>query len=101
MAGMIGHGDLFVLRDPAGIRPAFYYADEEVVVVTSERPQIKTAFDIPINKIKEVNPGHALIVKKDGSIFHEKTVHKSVTFLIHFFIDLFIDLGTQMPPPNL
>ena len=72
MAGMIGHGDLFVLRDPAGIRPAFYYQDDEVVVITSERPQIKTAFDIPINKIKEIDPGHALIVKKDGSILHDK-----------------------------
>ena len=72
MAGMIGHGDLFVLRDPAGIRPAFYYQDDEVVVITSERPQIKTAFDIPIDKIKEIDPGHALIVKKDGSILHDK-----------------------------
>lgn len=67
MAGMLGHGDAFVLRDPNGIRPAFWYADEEVVVVTSERPQIQTAFNVPIDSINELKPGHALIIKKDGS----------------------------------
>lgn len=68
MAGMVGHGDAFVLRDPSGIRPAFYYEDEEVVVVTSERPAIQTAFNVPVDSIKEVEPGQALIIKKDGSI---------------------------------
>ncbi|MAY83139.1 MAG: amidophosphoribosyltransferase [Flavobacteriales bacterium] len=68
MAGMMGHGDAFVLRDPSGIRPAFYYYDDEVVVVTSERPAIQTAFNVPIEEIKEVDPGHAIIVKKDGSV---------------------------------
>lgn len=68
MAGMMGHGDAFVLRDPSGIRPAFYYYDDEVVVVTSERPAIQTAFNVPIEEIKEVDPGHALIVKKDGRV---------------------------------
>lgn len=68
MAGMIGHGDAFVLRDPSGIRPAFYYEDEEIVVVTSERPAIQTAFNVPVDSIKEIDPGHALIVKKDASI---------------------------------
>ncbi len=72
MAGMLGHGDLFVLRDPAGIRPAFYYQDDEIVVVTSERPQIQTALDVPIENIHEISPGHALIVKKDGTILHDK-----------------------------
>lgn len=68
MAGMMGHGDAFVLRDPSGIRPAFYYEDEEVVVVTSERPAIQTAFNVPIEKIKEIEPGHAVIVKRDASL---------------------------------
>lgn len=68
MAGLLGHGDAFVLRDPSGIRPAFYYQDDEVVVVTSERPVIQTAFDVPIETIKEIEPGHALIIKKDGDI---------------------------------
>lgn len=66
MAGMLGHGDAFVLRDPNGIRPAFWYADEEVVVVTSERPQIQTAFNVPIDQIKELTPGCALVIKKNG-----------------------------------
>lgn len=67
MAGLFGHGDAFVLRDPNGIRPAFYYADDEVVVVTSERPVIQTAFKVPIETIKEISPGHALVIKKDGT----------------------------------
>ena len=71
MAGMLGHGDLFVLRDPAGIRPAFYYEDDEIVAVASERPQIKTALDVPLESINEVKPGHALMVKKDGNIISE------------------------------
>ena len=71
MAGMLGHGDLFVLRDPAGIRPAFYYEDEEIVAVASERPQIKTALNVPLEAIREVEPGHALMVRKDGSITSE------------------------------
>lgn len=66
MAGLFGHGDAFVLRDPNGIRPAFYYEDDEIVVVTSERPVIQTAFNVPIEEIKEVEPGHALIIKKNG-----------------------------------
>jgi len=68
MAGLLGHGDAFVLRDPSGIRPAFYYQDDEVVVVTSERPVIQTAFNVPIDSIKEIEPGHALIIKKDGEV---------------------------------
>ncbi len=67
ITGMIGHGDSFIMRDPCGIRPAFYYWDEEVIVAASERPTIQTAFNIPINNIKELKPGHALIIKKDGS----------------------------------
>lgn len=68
MAGLIGHGDAFVMRDPRGIRPAFYYEDEEIVVVCSERPTIQTALDVSINDVKEVAPGHALIIKRDGSL---------------------------------
>ena len=68
MAGLIGHGDAFVLRDPSGIRPAFYYHDDEVVVVASERPAIQTVFDVPFGQVKELKRGHALIVKKKGAI---------------------------------
>nr|WP_294857997.1 amidophosphoribosyltransferase [uncultured Fluviicola sp.] len=68
MAGLFGHGDAFVLRDPNGIRPAFYYEDEEVCVVASERPVIQTAFNLKYNEIKELTPGHALIIKKNGSV---------------------------------
>ncbi len=84
ICGMIGHGDAFVMRDPAGIRPAFYYEDEEVVVVTSERPAIQTAFNIPIDEIKEVEPGHALIIKKNGHVsmqmFKEPVEKKACSF---------------------
>ena len=66
MAGMIGHGDAFILRDPNGIRPAYWYQDDEVIVAASERPVIQTAFNVPLESIKEVDPGHALIVKMNG-----------------------------------
>lgn len=66
MAGLIGHGDSFVLRDPAGIRPAFYYQDDEIVVVASERPVIQTVFNVDIDKVQELERGHALIVKRSG-----------------------------------
>jgi len=67
MAGMLGHGDAFVLRDPSGIRPAYYYKDDEIVAVASERPAIQTVFNVPFEKVKEISPGHAIIIKKDGS----------------------------------
>ena len=72
MAGMIGNGDGFVLRDPNGIRPAFYYQDDEVVVVASERPVIQTAFNVKVETVKEIDPGHALIIKKDGTVSMDK-----------------------------
>lgn len=72
MAGMIGHGDLFVLRDPAGIRPAFYYQDDEIVAIASERPQLQSALNVPIESVKEVKPGHALVVKRSGEVLHEQ-----------------------------
>ncbi len=68
MCGLVGHGDAFVMRDPNGIRPAFWYEDDEVVVVTSERPVIQTAFNVPTDQVREIEPGHALIIKRDGSV---------------------------------
>ena len=66
MAGLLGHGDSFVLRDPVGIRPVYFYSDEELVVVASERPVIQTVFNIPFEKIEELEPGNAIITKKSG-----------------------------------
>ena len=68
IGGMLGHGDAFVIRDPAGIRPAFYYMDDEVVVIASERPVIQTVFNTNFEEIKEINPGDCLVVKKSGQI---------------------------------
>ncbi|MFD0799161.1 amidophosphoribosyltransferase [Maribacter chungangensis] len=66
MAGLLGHGDAFVLRDPAGIRPAYYYKDDEIVVIASERPAIQTVFNVAYEKVKELDPGHAIIIEKNG-----------------------------------
>lgn len=71
ISGIVGNGDAFVLRDPSGIRPAYYYADDEIVVAASERPAIQTAFNIQFKNVKEIQPGHALIVKKDGTVTQE------------------------------
>lgn len=71
IAGMIGHGDVFVTRDPWGIRPAFYYYDDEIVVAASERPVIQTVMNIRYCQVSELEPGHALIVKKNGTITNE------------------------------
>lgn len=68
IAGLVGHGDAFVTRDPNGIRPAFYYKDEDIVVAASERSVIQTAFDVDIESVQEVKPGHALIIKKNGEV---------------------------------
>ncbi|APX98837.1 amidophosphoribosyltransferase [Lacinutrix venerupis] len=68
MAGLMGHGDSFVLRDPAGIRPAYYYKDDEIVVVASERPVIQTVFNVEFDDVKELEPGHAIITKKSGEV---------------------------------
>lgn len=68
MSGLIGHGDAFIMRDPSGIRPAFYYQDEEIVVAASERPAIQTAFNVHISKVKELKRGHALIIRRDGRV---------------------------------
>jgi len=84
IAGLIGHGDAFVLRDPNGIRPAFWYNDDEVLVVASERPVIQTAFNVKVERIKEIKPGNAVIVKKNGNIemqeISNSRIRKSCSF---------------------
>lgn len=72
MAGLVGHGDAFVLRDPSGIRPTYWYEDDEICVVASERPVIQTAFRLKVNQIQELKPGHALIIKKNGAVSEVK-----------------------------
>ena len=76
VAGLLGHGDSFVLRDPIGIRPAYYYSDEEIVVVASERPVIQTVFNVSYEKIIELEPGHALITKKGGETMIKQILEK-------------------------
>ncbi len=71
IAGMFGHGDAFVFRDPSGIRPAFYYQDDEVVIAASERPVIQTALNVNYTQVKEVEPGHALVIRRDGKVSME------------------------------
>ena len=72
IAGLIGHGDAFVMRDPWGIRPAFYYHDEEVVVVASERPVIQTVMNVSSSAVSEIKPGHSIIIKKKGDLLIKK-----------------------------
>lgn len=84
MAGLLGHGDAFVFRDPAGIRPAYFYQDDEIVVVASERPVIQTVFNVPFDKVREIDPGSALIIKKNGAVSMKEiltpTVKKACSF---------------------
>jgi len=84
MAGLLGHGDAFVFRDPAGIRPAYFYEDDEIVVVASERPVIQTVFNVPFEKVEELLPGNALIIKKNGTVSQQEiitpTVKKACSF---------------------
>ncbi|MGB5357469.1 MAG: amidophosphoribosyltransferase [Eudoraea sp.] len=84
MAGLFGHGDAFVLRDPAGIRPAYYFRNDEVVVVASERPAIQTVFNVSFDDIHEIDPGKALIIKKNGRVSEtqilEATERKACSF---------------------
>jgi len=94
MAGLLGHGDAFVLRDPSGIRPAFYYQDDEVVVVTSERPVIQTAFNVPIDTIKEITPGHALIIRKNGEVA-EKMVREPLPKTACSFERIYFSRGSD------
>ena len=74
MAGILGHGDAFVFRDPNGIRPAYWYEDDEIAVATSERPVIQTVFNVPLEDIKEVSPGSTLIIKKNGEVFEKQVL---------------------------
>lgn len=84
MAGLLGHGDSFVFRDPAGIRPAYFYEDDEIVVVASERPVIQTTFNVPFEKVQELQPGNALIIKKNGAVSEQEiitpTIKKACSF---------------------
>jgi amidophosphoribosyltransferase len=113
LCGLFGHGDAFALRDPSAIRPAYYYSDDEIIVVASERPVIQTTFNVHINKIKEIKRGHALIIKNDGT-FSEKEVikpleRKSCSFERIYFSrgndkDIYnerIELGRQVFPKVL
>ena len=76
IGGLLGHGDSFVFRDPNGIRPAFYFKDEEVVVVASERPAIQTAFNLKLDQIKELKPGNAIVIKSSGKIKIKSVIKK-------------------------
>lgn len=84
LGGLIGHGDGFMIRDRNGIRPAYYYADDEVVVAASERPAIQTAFNVRYRNIRELQPGHALIIKKNGQVsevpYTEPGVRRACSF---------------------
>ena len=84
MAGLLGHGDAFVFRDPAGIRPAYFYEDDEIVVVASERPVIQTVFNVAFDKVQELQPGHAIIIKKNGTVSQQEiiipTIKKACSF---------------------
>ena len=84
IAGLLGHGESFVFRDPAGIRPAYYYDDDEILVVASERPAIQTVFNVPFEEIHELPPGCALLTKKSGSVklsqIQEPVTLKSCSF---------------------
>ncbi|KJS05753.1 MAG: amidophosphoribosyltransferase [Flavobacteriales bacterium BRH_c54] len=95
MAGLLGHGDAFVLRDPSGIRPVFYYYDDEVVVITSERPAIQTAFNVKVEDIREIKPGHALIIKKSGDI-QEKLVREPLEKTACSFERIYFSRGSDI-----
>lgn len=89
MAGLLGHGASFVLRDPVGIRPAFYYEDDEVTVVASERPAIQTVFNVKLDQVKELTPGSALLIQEDGTtlekvVLPQKAIKKCVFERIYF-----------------
>ncbi len=113
IAGLVGHGDAFVLRDPNGIRPAFWYRDDEVVVVTSERPVIQTAFNVPIESIEEIKPGSAVIIKKNGNVnmvpINDSRTRKSCSFERIYFsrgsdVDIYKErkkLGSLLVPAIL
>jgi amidophosphoribosyltransferase len=94
IAGLFGHGDAFIMRDPSGIRPAFYFQNDEIVVVTSERPVIQTALNVPFEDIKELSPGSALIIKKDGRV-GEKEFRKPLEKTACSFERIYFSRGTD------
>ncbi len=94
IGGLLGHGDAFIMRDPNGIRPAYYYYDDEVVVATSERPVIQTTFNVPFELVKELKPGYALIVKRDGTIA-EKQFRKPLEKRACSFERIYFSRGTD------
>lgn len=94
IAGMIGHGDAFIMRDPSGIRPAFYYQNDEVIVATSERPAIQTAFNVDVEEIREIQPGHALIIKNNGEA-DEFRVNKEMPRKSCSFERIYFSRGTD------
>jgi amidophosphoribosyltransferase len=94
IAGMFGHGDAFILRDPNGIRPAYWYKDDEIVVAASERPVIQTTLDVHYNDVQEVKPGHALIVRRDGSV-EEAQIKQPATRRSCSFERIYFSRGTD------
>ena len=94
MAGLLGHGDAFVLRDPAGIRPTFWFENDEVCVVASERPVIQTAFNLQLEDIHELKPGHALIIKKNG-IVSEELIHQPLPIRQCSFERIYFSRGSD------
>jgi len=94
MAGLTGSGSSFVVRDPSGIRPAYYYADDEVVVVASEKPAIKTAFNINYNQIEEIKPGHALVITKSGE-YAQHSILKQLEKTSCSFERIYFSRGTD------
>ncbi len=94
ITGLLGHGDGFIMRDPAGIRPAFYYVDEDIVVAASERPVIETSLNVPGEKVKELKPGHALIIKHNNQV-EEVEVLKPQTLKACTFERIYFSRGTD------
>ncbi|MBP1629945.1 MAG: amidophosphoribosyltransferase [Bacteroidetes bacterium] len=95
MGGMLGHGDAFVLRDENGIRPCFYYYNDEIAVITSERPVIQTAFNVKINDVKELEPGHAIIIKRNGEVAIKKVKEPSANPQKCSFERIYFSRGTD------
>ena len=94
MCGLVGHGDAFVLRDPNGIRPVFHYQDDEVMVVASERPAIQTAFNLQKEDIKELDPGHALLIRVNGKVNIEE-IRKSTSKTSCSFERIYFSRGSD------
>ena len=95
MSGMLGHGDAFVMRDPNGIRPAYYYQNDEFVVAASERPAIQTVFNVPFEEINEVLPGHSLIIKKSVPLILGKATSMQLVDIPSFPIIIELERTTN------